>query len=191
MKINNLGILLKGTLLLVVLSFALAFVEKKVDKEVIFCPENVIYNIELLDQLKFYTTYSDSVFGKKTIGFYIVVIQQQEYQDVCFKITRITPSSWFIIKHPPSNVFEIDSNIFLFYTGLEVLFDRKEFSKEIITNYNNILHDDILPNGDYNNYYSFHEFKTWEICLIDDSIKIKINVNDPFRPRVIKEKVVH
>jgi hypothetical protein len=130
---------------------------------------------------------SDSIFPRSNQkAFYKIIVQQAEYQDVTVKITRITPSSWLIHKFPPSFVFERESNVFLFYTGMEVLFKaNNDFIKSILGHYKKYLNNDLLSDGSFNTNYTIGDYKTWEISLIEGSLNIIKNVPDPFRPRLI------
>lgn len=145
-------------------------------------------NCKIRGALKNIADSCDLIYEKSTQkSFYRLVVQQSEYNDVIVKVTRITPSRWLISRFPPAFYLEQNSNVFLFYTGIELLFNIKnEIASELILDYKKYLYDDVLPDGSQNPKYSIGHYITWEIDLIDNTITIKKNVLDPFRPKVIE-----
>lgn len=151
-----------------------------------------IDNLKILNAIDQYIisidTCSNTSHGK---SFFRIFIQNFDYNDVCIKITMIPPSSYFLEKNPPSLSIDRGHDVLLFYTGMENLFYvTRTNSKEIIQIYKDFLNKDILPDGSFDHNFLVPKYKTWKICLTNDSILINKNELDPFRPTQIKDTII-
>lgn len=115
--------------------------------------------------------------------FIYVVVYQNENRNVTYKFAFMCNSSWIITQRRPSFVYEKDNTVYLFYNGMEKLFPADEdYIKSILNRYKNYLHQDILPDGEQIGDFVCGENKVFQIEFHGDSVLVKSDVIDPFRP---------